>query len=429
MDRRAFLNQTSKAGLALSAMPLLPALKFAPKYKLALIGTGWWGNNILTEALSYGQIKRVSLCDVDQVALKTTAERVEKLTGKRAKTYPDYRELIAKEKPDIAIIGSPDHWHALQAIEAIKAGAHVYLEKPIGHTINEGKAILRAARLFDRVVQVGTHRRVSPHNISAMEFLRSGKVGDISSVKCFVNYGGGPGEITADEEAPKTLDWDMWCGPAPLKPYNKRIHPKGFRHFLDFANGQIGDWGIHWFDQVLWWTEEKAPKKIFSTGARHVKKDNTDAPDTQYALYEFESFTMHWEHKLAAKNANESTNVGCYFYGTKGTLHLGWRDGWTFYPSNKNESKIQKPAKLNAPDHQNIKELWADFIQAIEQKRRAACDIENGHLATNISLLGMLSYKLGRSIEWDADKEMIIGDSEANQLLKRDYRGDWEYPV
>jgi predicted dehydrogenase len=428
MHRRTFLQESAKTGIALSALPLLPALNFAPKYKLALIGCGWWGNNILNEALSYGQIKKISLCDVDQVALKNTAESVQKLTGKKAKTYKDYRELISREKPDIAIIGSPDHWHPLQAIEAIKAGAHVYLEKPIGHTINEGKAILKAARLYERVVQVGTHRRVSPHNISAMEFLRSGKVGQISSVKCFVNYGGGPGSPTPDEEAPKTLDWDMWCGPAPLNPYNPRIHPKGFRLFLDYANGQIGDWGIHWFDQVLWWTEERAPKKVFSTGGRFVKKDNTTAPDTQYALYEFESFSLHWEHKLAAQNANESGNVGCYFYGTEGTLHLGWLDGWTFYPSKKSASIIQEKPKLHMPDHQNIKELWADFIQAIEQNRPAACDIEHGYLATNISLLGMLSYKLGRSIEWDADKAMIPNDPEANKLLQREYRGDWEYP-
>ena len=428
MNRRTFLNKSAKTGLAFSALPLLSAVNVEVKYKLALIGCGWWGNNILSEALAYGQIKKVALCDVDQSALNKTAERVKKLTGNKAKKYQDYRELIATEKPDIAIIGSPDHWHALQAIEAIQSGAHVYLEKPIAHTINEGKAILKAARLYERVVQIGTHRRVSPHNIEAMEFLRSGKMGQISSVKCFVNYGGGPGKRMPDEEAPKGLDWDFWCGPAPYRPYNKRIHPKGFRHFLDYANGQIGDWGIHWFDQVLWWTEEKYPKSIYSTGGRFVKKDNTDAPDTQYALYEFESFTMHWESKLAAKNANEAGNVGCYFYGTEGTLHLGWLDGWTFYPSKKGGSKIQRPAQLHEPDQQNIKELWADFIKAIETKARPVCDIEHGYLATNISLLGMVSYKLGRSIKWDGENGQIIGDLEANKLLSREYRGDWEYP-
>ena len=429
MNRRAFLNHSTKAGVAFSALPLLSAVNFEPKYKLAVIGCGWWGNNILSEAIAFGQIKKIALCDVDENHLKNTAERVKKLTGIKAKQYRDYRALIAKEKPDIAIIGSPDHWHPLQAIEAIKNGAHVYLEKPIGHTINEGKAILRAARMYERVVQVGTHRRVSPHNIEAMEFLKSGKLGQISSVKCFVNYGGGPGTPTPDEEVPKGLDWDMWCGPAPYRPYNKRIHPKGFRQFLDYANGQIGDWGIHWFDQVLWWTEEQAPKKIYSTGGRFVKKDNTDAPDTQYAVYEFESFTMHWESKLTAKNANEEANVGCYFYGTEGTLHLGWRDGWTFYPSKKSGTKLHGNPKLNAPDDQNIKELWADFMQAIRTKSKPACDIEYGHKATNISLLGMLSYKLGRSIEWDGDKELVVDDPEANSLLSREYRGDWEYPV
>lgn len=428
MNRRTFLNESTKAGVAISALPLLPALSFAPQYKVALIGCGWWGNNILTEAMAYGNIKKISLCDADQRALKTTAERVEQLTGKKPRSYVDYRELLIREKPDIAIIGSPDHWHALQAIAAIKSGAHVYLEKPIAHTINEGKAIFKAARLYERIVQVGTHRRVSPHNISAMQFLKDGKAGQISAVKAFVNYGGGPGQMTPDEEIPEGLDWDLWCGPAPYRPYNKRIHPKGFRQFLDYANGQIGDWGIHWFDQVLWWTEEKYPKSVYSTGGRFVKQDNTDAPDTQVAVYEFESFTLHWEHKLAAKNAHESANVGCYFYGTEGTLHIGWRDGWTFYPSNTNKSVLHEDPKLNEPDHQNIKELWKDFITAIEEKKKPACDIEHGYLATNISLLGMLSMKLGRSIQWDGEQGIIPNDDAANALLSRTYRGDWEYP-
>ena len=253
-------------------------------------------------------------------------------------------------------------------------------------------------------------------------------MGQISSVKCIVNNGGGPGEPAPDEEPPKGLDWDQWCGPAPLRPYNRAIHPRGFRQFLDYANGTIADWGIHWFDQVLWWTEERYPKTVFSHGARHVKKDGTDAPDTQYAVYEFESFTLHWEHKRTAKNANESAGVGCYFYGAEGTLHIGWRDGWTFYPSSQNRQVIHVEPQLNLPDHQNIKELWADFIRSIEAGRRPVCDIQHGHLATNISLLGMLSMKLGRSIEWDGEQEMISGDPEANRLLYRDYRGEWEYP-
>ncbi|MEM9888400.1 MAG: Gfo/Idh/MocA family oxidoreductase [Bacteroidota bacterium] len=429
MKRRQFVKSTANASFAISALPLLSAtFKKNKTYRLGLIGSGWWGMNILREAIYSKVVKVVGICDVDERALKKVGTEVETLSADQPKQYKDFRELIDKEELDIVIVATPDHWHALNAIYAIQNGCHVFLEKPIGHTINEGRAILKAARDRQVVVQVDTHRRASAHNISAMDFLKSGKVGKISSVKCFVNNNQGAGSKTPNEKPPAGLDWDMWCGPAPYTPFNPRIHPKGFRNFLDYANGTLGDWGIHWFDQVLWWTEERYPKTVFSSGGRYVKEDNTDAPDTQYALYEFESFNLHWEHKLTAKNVNEEHNIGCYFYGTEGTLHLGWRDGWTFYPSKKSQSKIKVDAQLNAPNLQNIKELWADFIQAIEMGRRPICDIEDGHLASNVSLLGMLSYKLGRSIEWDGKNEEILNDPEANKLLHRDYRGEWEYP-
>lgn len=430
MKRRTFIKQSAAAAsLAFSANPLLSALKRTAPYRVALIGSGWWGMNILREAIATKNVEVVALCDVDQNQLKPALEEVTKLTGSTPKGYPDYRELIKAEQPEIAIIGTPDHWHALPAIMAIKNGAHVYLEKPIGHTVEEGRAILDTARKRERIVQVGTHRRVSPHNISAMEFLKSGKVGDVHRVHTFVLYDGDAGKQSAPLAVPEGLDWDMWCGPSPLINYRTGIHPKGFRQYLDFANGTMGDWGIHWFDQVLWWTEEKYPKRIFSTGDRFIKKDGTTAPDNQVATFEFEDFTLTWEHRLFAKNYEEAHNIGCYFYGTNGTLHLGWRDGWTFYPKNKNEQTITTKAKLNDPDHQNIKELWADFTQAIEKNELPACDIEKGHLATNISLLGMISYKLGRSIEWNGEKERIVKDVEANNMLKREYRGDWQYPT
>ena len=407
-----------------------PAFLYAQpqKYRTALIGTGWWGMNILGEAMQSGQCKVVAMCDVDPNQLDPAAEKVEKLTGDKPKKYRDYRELLKSEKPDICIVATPDHWHPLIMIEAVKTGAHVYVEKPIGHTIKEGRAMVNAARAADRVVQVGLHRRISPHNVSGMEFLKSGKAGKIGMVRAFVHYGGGPGEMVADSEPPKGMDWDMWCGPAPLRPYNKTIHPKGFRQYLDYANGQLGDWGVHWMDQILWWTEEKYPRKVYSTMARHIKRDNTDAPDTQVVNYEFESFTAVWEHRLYAANEAERTNVGCYFYGTEGTFHMGWLDGWTFYPADTKKQTIHQEAHLNEPDQQNIRELFADFLASIKARKRSLTDIEIGHRSTNMSLLGMLSAKLGRSVQWDGAKELIVGDAEANKRLSRAYRGTWQYP-
>lgn len=429
MDRRYFIKTSAAASVAFSAMPLMGIARQQSAYRVALIGSGWWGMNILGEAMASGRSKVVALADVDQRQLAPALEKVEKLTGSKPKAYTDYRDMLNREKPEIVIVATPDHWHALAAIAAMESGAHVYLEKPIAHTINEGKALVKTAASTGKVVQVGLHRRASPHNISANEFLRSGKLGQIGSVRCFVHYGGGPGTLTPNEEPPQGLDWNLWCGPAPLKPYNKSIHPRGFRQHMEFANGTISDWGVHWFDQVLWMTDEKAPKRVYSTSDRHIRADSTNAPDTQIAVYDFESFTMHWENRQYAANNAERTNVGCYFYGTEGTLHLGWLDGWTFYPANKNQSEIHVDPVLHEPDQQNIKELWADFLRAIEKKGQTINPMINGHIATNISLLAVISAKLGRSIEWDREKEVVKNDEEANKLLEREYRNGWKYPV
>jgi predicted dehydrogenase len=408
--------------------PGLAWSKVGPKYRTVLIGSGWWGMNIATTACQSGRCELVALCDVDENQLNPAADRIEKLTGTKPKRYKDFRECLASEKPDIAIVAAPDHWHALCAIQAVNEGAHVYVEKPISHTVLEGLAMVRAARRNDRVVQVGTHRRASPHNISAMEFLRQGRAGKIGMVRAFVHYGSTPGVPTPDSEPPQGLDWDFWCGPAPLRPFNTRIHPKGFRRFGDYANGQLGDWGIHWLDQILWWTEEKYPKTVSSVGARHIFNDNTDCPDTQIVQYQFESFTCTWEHRWYAANNAENHNIGCYFYGTEGTFHLGWQDGWTFYPASKGQPIIHEDPKLNAPDDQNIKELFDDFLHCIETKKRPICDIEIGYRSTNMALLGMLSMKAGRSVRWDGDNNTILHDPDACTLLRRHYRAPWVYP-
>ena len=413
--------------MAFSAVPIVRAEADRP-YRTALIGCGWWGMNVLRFAIQSGECRVVGLCDVDRNQLQPAVAEVEEKTGSKPPGYEDFRELLEEEKPEIVIVATPDHWHALNTVAAIEAGAHVYVEKPVGHTVKEGRAMVNAARGHDRVVQVGTHRRVSPHNMSGIEFLRSGKAGKIGMVRAFVHSGGGPGEPVPDSEPPEGLNWDFWCGPAPLRPFNPKMHPKGFRYFLDYANGTLGDWGVHWLDQILWWTEEKYPRRVYSTGARHIRRDNTEYPDTQVVAYEFESFTATWEHRHYAANNAEKHSIGCYFYGTEGTFHMGWLDGWTFYPTDSKKPAIHEDPQLEEPDQQNIPQLWADFLKCIKTGNRPVCDIEIGHRSTNMSLLGMLSLKLGRSIEWDGEKELVSGDPEANELLGRDYRRPWTYP-
>jgi len=432
LSRRKFLTASALTAAA-STLPS-PAVHGAnanKKYKTALVGSGWWGMNILNVAIASKTVEPVALVDVDKRQLDPALKQVEEATGTTPKGFNDYREMLEQVKPEIVINATPDHWHALITIDACNAGAHVYLEKPISHTINEGIAMVKTARETKRTVQVGTHRRVSPHNVAAMEFLKSGKLGKIGSIRAFVHYQGGAGNKEPDSPVPEGLDWNMWCGPAPLVPYNRRIHPRGFRNFMDFATGQLGDWGIHWLDQILWWSqEEQYPKSVASTGGRFIAEDNSDGPDTQHAIYQFDKFNVVWEHRRYSGNPPERHHIGLYFYGTRGTLHLGWQDGWSFYPSgNMNVEPTEKMApQLNKPDDQNIDALWTDFIHCIESGETPVCDIEYGHHSTTMALLGMLSLKLGRGIVWDGEKQTIPNDPEAQKLLAREYRAPWIYP-
>lgn len=452
MNRRRFLHSTAAAGaLAATSFSIRAQEKSGgKKFRTVLIGCGWWGNNILREAVASGACELVALCDVDSRQFDLTMKNGGADSGATPKLFKDYRECLAEMKPDIAIIATPDHWHALPMIAAVKGGAHVYVEKPISHTVLEGRAMVNAARASGRVVQVGTHRRISPHNVSGRDFIRSGKVGEIGMVRCFVNYAGGTEKPLPTVEVPKELDWDTWCGPAPLRPFNggdprtpnqgagnRGIHPRGFRNYLDYANGTTGDWGIHWFDQVLWVTGEKYPKKIYSAGGRQVAgpvvftpgEQTTDAPDHQLATFSFDKFDVQWEHRrFANNNTDKGENVGCYFYGTKGIFHMGWQKGWTFYPSDGKQPIEHQDPQLHMPDSQNIRENFADFLNAIRTGSKPVSDIGEVQLSTNMALLAMISLKLGRSVEWDGVKEQIVGDPAATKLLSRPYRKGWEYP-
>lgn len=437
MNRRRFLQHTALASAAFATAPFIRAAE-PKKLRTALIGSGWWGKNILKEAMASGRCTVVALADVDGNVLDVSAEQVNDLSGDTPKQYRDYRELLAKEKPDVVIIATPDHWHALNTIDSLRAGAHVFVEKPTGHTIDESKAMLRAAQETGRVVQVGLHRRIGPHHVSGMKFLKSGAVGEVGMVRLFAHSGGpAPEKPTPNEPAPDYMDWNMWCGPAPLRPFSKKLHPGGWRNTLDFANGTLGDWGVHWLDQVLWWSGEAGPKRVFCTGGRPIagpailneKEQTSDAPDHQVATYEFEKFTCVWEHRKFGGNDNEKHKIGAYFYGTKGVLHIGWRDGWTFYPTAKGAKIEHEDSQLQEPDGHNLTLLWADFLAAIDKRQAPTAGIELAHRASIMPLLGMISWRAGRSLNWDPTKELIVGDPEASKLLRRDYRAPWVYPA
>ena len=214
LTRRAFSHASLAAMIAAGHAPFIARAQEARRFRVVLIGAGWWGTNILNVALDTGVCDLAALCDVDERMLARCSENLAKRGVTVPKRYKDFRECLATEKPDIALVATPDHWHALIMIEACRQGAHVYVEKPISHTILEGRAMVNAAAKYGRVVQVGTHRRASPHNQSAREFIRSGKLGEIGLIRCFITYGGGSEKPRRNSEPPKGLDWDFWCGPA-----------------------------------------------------------------------------------------------------------------------------------------------------------------------------------------------------------------------
>lgn len=442
INRREFIHLAASSGVALSAPNLMALSNRGKKYRTALIGSGWWGKVITEMAMQSGTVRMIAVCDVDDSMNDSAVALIQEKSGDSPKVYKDYRELIAREKPEICIVATPDHWHPLIAIAAAEAGAHVYVEKPVGHTILEGRAMVNAARAANRVMQVGTHRRVTPHGISAYNFVKEGKLGKIGMVRAFVAGAAGAGQpenLSRDEDPPAGLDWDMWCGPGPLNPYNAAYHPRKWRQFLDYANGQIGDW-VHWTDQIKWILgDENHPKSVSAVGGIMLRrplpseapKGTTvpDAPDTLDVHWEFDDCIATWEHHQYAGNNQEKAGIGCYFFGEKGVLHVGWGEGWTFYPAKKNQETIHVDPMLHEPSGQNVPELWADFIDAIEKNRKPVCDIEIGHWSTTVSLLGILSWKLGRSVKWDGENETCPGDAEANALLRREYRTPWVYPT
>jgi len=429
MNRKTFLKTSALASAGILSTPFITYGKVS-KYRVALIGCGWWGTNILREAVASGETEVVALCDVDENQINTCKQELNTWCADKPKVYKDFRDCIKNAKPDIVINATPDHWHALIAIEAMNNGSHVFLEKPIAHTLKEGTAIQKAARDNKRICIVDFHRRYSPHNVSGMEFLKSGKVGQITEVRAFVNYAQGFGAQAPSEPQPAGLDWDMYCGPAKLIDYHSSIHPRSWRRQSEFANGTLGDWGPHWFDQILWWTEEKAPKKIFSVSTKKSRDNIQDVPENQLVTFEFENFICFWEHSINnMRQQQQGENVGVYFHGTEGTFHMGWQEGWTFYPKGKNASIINQEPQLDLPDKQNIRLVWADLLKSIKTGNLPHADIEHGRQATNMCMLGMLSDKLGRSIEWDQEKDLVVNDVEANTLLMRNYRGEWQYPV
>jgi predicted dehydrogenase len=445
MNRREFLQASSAAGLAFSIGGKHgSAFEGREAKRVGLIGSGWYGKADLLRLIQVAPVEVVSLCDVDKKMLAEAADLVaqRQASKKTPRTFADYREMLKEKDLDIVLIATPDHWHALPMIAAVEAGADVYVQKPISIDVNEGKAMLAAARKHQRVVQVGTQRRSTPHLIEARDrIIREGKLGKIGLVEVYCYYHMRNGDNPPDTNPPDYLDWNMWTGPAPLRPYNPIAHPRGWRAFMEYSNGIMGDMCIHMFDMTRWMLELGWPKRISSTGGILVAKaGKANIADTQTATFDFGDLDVVWQHRTWGEPADPKYPWGATFYGDKGTLKASVQ-GYDFIPSGGG-TPIHRDVTYELeqfPEDRTEKDLerhvapairghMKDLLAAVASRGRPVADIEEGYISTASCILANLSMKLGRALTWDAQAGQVAGDDEANRLLTRPYRAPWIHP-
>jgi predicted dehydrogenase len=451
VNRRQFL-QAATAAVALSSRSASARSTYGNETydrskvrRVGLIGTGWYGKSDLFRLIQVSPVEVVSLCDVDSVMLSKCAADVasRQASKKTPRTYSDYRKMLAEKDLDIVLIATPDHWHALPMIEAAKSGVDIYCQKPISVDVVEGQAMLAAARKYNRVVQIGTQRRSTPHLVEARDrFIKTGKLGKIGSVDICCYYHMRASGVHPPLTPPATLDWETWTGPAPMRPYNDIVHPRGWRAFMEYCNGIVGDMCVHMLDMTRWMLDLGWPSHIASTGGIYVDKESTaNITDTQSCSFQFPDLVVNWEHRSwgDAPDPDPKYAWSAIFYGDKGTLkasvyaydfignngekaHKDVTMEFDLFPEDKDEVELEKHV---APA---IRHHMMDFLSAIDNRSKPVADIEQGYISTASCILANNALKLGRKFTWDAATQQVVNDAEANQLLQRPYRAPWVHP-
>ena len=447
IHRRQFIRNTS-AALALAALRpgKLNFLSDAPTRRVALIGTGWYGKSDLFRLIQVAPVDVVALCDPDKHQLDKAADLVSQRqqSHKKPALYGDYKKLLSEQKPEIVLVGTPDHWHALITIESIKSGAHVYVQKPISTDVIEGEAMLAAARKYNRVVQVGTQRRSTPHLIEAKKnIVEAGLLGKISHVDMCCYYHMRNNGNPPVQAVPDFFDYEMWTGPAPMRPFDGLPHVRWWRTFMEYGNGIMGDMCIHMFDAVRWMLNLGWPKSVVSTGGIYVDKTGkSNIADTQTAVFEYDGLNCVWQNRSWGTPADPDYPWSFKIYGEKGTL-CGSTMRYDFIPADEKDKKIhgdvlyekeKYPEDLKEPDIElnaapATRGQMINFLEAIDKGGRPVADIEQGHISTASCIIANLSMQLGgRPLSYDHAKREITGDAEATKLLKRPYRQPWIHP-
>jgi predicted dehydrogenase len=421
--RRQFLGTTLTGALAGSAWATRGADVPGPrKLKLGLIGSGWYGMVDVQAAFKVGGVEVIAICDVDTQHLEESAAKIESAQGKRPLTFKRHEDLLRVEELEAVIIATPPHWHALQFIAALERGLDVYCEKPLAYDIREGRAMVDAARQSGRIIQIGFQRRQSPAIRQVRQYLAEGKAGRIVQVEAQINYQAGMRDTTP-QPPPATLDWDLWCGPAPKLPYSPQVGHFAWRLEKEYGNGHLVDWGIHLIDGARLVMGATSPQTVQAAGGNFHFKNEITTPDTLTVQWQFPECLLTWRHRIwGAEEYAPEVNNGIFFYGEKQTVFVT-DDRWIAIPRGKGKERQVHEAKADL----GVLHM-AEFLEAVRTRTQPGCTTEDGYRSTAAVQLGAIAYETGSKVHWDAGAELIRENPAAARLLKRDYRAPWRHP-
>ncbi|HEV3411950.1 MAG TPA: Gfo/Idh/MocA family oxidoreductase [Puia sp.] len=430
-NRRTFIQQSSvlTAGAFLYSRRLVAPSDQVNIGAVGLNGMGWAD---LSSALKIPGVNVVALCDVDQNVLsKRMADLAAlKVDTSRIRLYSDYRKLLEQKDIDVVIIGTPDHWHALIMIAACQAGKDVYVEKPCGNSIGECRAMVAAQKKYNRIVQVGQWQRSQQHFKDAVDFVQSGQLGNIRTVKVWCYQGWmKPAPVVADTAPPKGVDFAMWLGPAPTRSFNASRFHFNFRWFWDYAGGLMTDWGVHLLDYGLLGMKAGEPRSIAALGGKFAYPSLAEeTPDTLTTLYEFDGFNMVWDHAMGIDNGSYNRDHGIAYIGNNGTLVLN-RNGWEVLEEKGSKNKVAKP--LAEVSDNGVDKHWENFVAAVRSRKPEMlhCPIDAATHVATVAQMGNASFRSGQRLSWDANAGKFTDEKINGEYLMKLYHNGYELPM
>lgn len=424
LSRRQFLGHSARnaAGAAAGMVGLSTTVARADRsqpVRVGVIGVRNQGKNLAERLARFGDVEVAALCDVDtsleSAAMKAVVEHQDLTPTWEA----DFRRILDDGSIDAVVIATPDHWHAVMGVLACQAGKDVYLEKPVSHTVEEGQRLIEAARKYDCVLQTGLQQRSGAHFQSAIETVRTGRLGKVKFARAWVANSRRPMKPKRDEAAPDGVDYDMWLGPAQENAFNVNRFHHHWRWYQDYGTGELGNWGVHLLDVARWGLGVDLPERVSASGGNYVFQSDLEMPDTMVATFDYPDHTIAWEHRLWSNHGVEGRGSGVAFHGERGTLVVD-RSGWKVYDSRE---------RLTADASELSNSHLRNFIDCIRTRQRPNADIEVGHASTTLCHLGNIAWRLGRDVRFLADSQSFDGDDEANALLTKAYRADWALPT